>query len=443
MFTRRAFGKLLVKGGMAAATSPLWLDGVCAKAFAQLSSAYKAIVLVSLGGGNDGNNTLIPLDSATYRQYSGLRTSLAIPQASCNVLTGTSGAPVFGLHPALKNVASLYNQGLAAFVTNIGPITKLATKSELVADPSVLPPALFSHPEAIVQWESASTEAYPSTGWGGRMADLLASQSGSLPPLIDTGGASIFMAGRSVQAVSVIASGKFPSAIPAGLQSAMVAIANQDATSQNQIVAQAAKVRAAAFDQQAMLAQATASGNSLKTNFPQSGFGQSMQTIASIINGRSVVGASRQIFYVQQGVYDTHADQLGAHTGYLTDLDAGLGAFMSALQEMGLANQVLVCTHSDFNRTMLANTEAGSDHAWGNHQLILGGGIRGARVIGTYPDLDLGGSMDLNGYGTWIPTLAPVQMAAGIGAWMGLSQSDIASTFPELANFPSGPITLT
>jgi uncharacterized protein (DUF1501 family) len=167
-----------------------------------------------------------------------------------------------------------------------------------------------------------------------------------------------------------------------------------------------------------------------------------MKAIASIVNGRSVIGATRQIFYAQQGLYDSHSNQLGAQASNLADLDAGIGAFMSALQEMGLANQVLVCTHSDFNRTTLANTAGGSDHAWGNHQLILGGGIQGGRMIGTYPDLDLNGSMDFNGYGTWIPGLSVTQMTAGIGAWMGLNTTQIAAVFPLLSNFPAGAISL-
>ena len=116
---------------------------------------------------------------------------------------------------------------------------------------------------------------------------------------------------------------------------------------------------------------------------------------------------------------------------------------MAALQEMGLANQVLVCTHSDFNRSITANVSAGSDHAWGNHQIILGGGIRGGRIIGSYPDLDLGGSMDLNGYDTWIPTLSVSQMAAGIGNWMASFAPQIASVFNDLVNFPGGAISLS
>ncbi len=442
MISRRSFAKLAVRAGIAAATAPLWQDALCARAFATMRSGYRAVVLVTLTGGNDGNNVLIPMDNASYAQYASLRTALALPQSACHVLSSPTGSPVFGLHPSLSNLAQLYNSGVAALVTNVGPLVKPVTKAALVADPGLTPEALLSHPAGVNQWESASAEALPLTGWGGRIADLITSQSGSLPPILDASGESIFTVGRSIQAVSVSSSGGAPSVFPAGIQDAILAIAQNDTQSSNQIVSQAAELKVQALNLQTLIAQAQTSGPPLKTVFPGSGFASSLQAIASIINGRGAIGASRQIFYVRQGEYDTHANQLGTHAANLSELDGGLGAFMAALQEMGLSDQVLVCTHSDFNRTMLSNTAGGSDHAWGNQQLILGGGIRGGQIIGTYPDLDLGGSMDLNGYGTWIPSLSVSQMVASIAAWMGLSSTQIAEVFPDLANFPTGYISL-
>ena len=168
-----------------------------------------------------------------------------------------------------------------------------------------------------------------------------------------------------------------------------------------------------------------------------------MKAIANLINGRSVVGASRQIFYCQQGVYDSHTNQIAIQANYLNEFDAGIGAFYTALQEMGLSDDVLICTHSDFNRTFAANGSGGSDHAWGNHQLIIGGGIKGGQIIGTLPELELNGPTDLNGYGTWIPTMSVCQMTGALGLWLGLSSAQVASAFPDLVNFTAGAISLT
>ena len=442
MLSRREFVNIAVKTGLASASAPLWLHETSKRAFGQLSGTYKAIVVVSLQGGNDGNNMLIPLESAKYNEYAAIRSLIAIPQSACLPLTaaGTDGA--YGFHPALGNIAQLYNDGSALVVANVGPLKTPATKSQLTVSPNLIPEALLSHPAGAAQWESASTMEYPSTGWGGRVADLVGSQSGSLPPVLSAGINSIFSVGHSVQGIVVSSSGAL-TALPSGIDAAVLAIANDDAASRNSLVAQAAKLRLQATQQQVLISQALNAGSPLKTRFPTTQFGQVMESIAGVVNGRSVIGASRQIFYCQQGAYDTHVQQVSVQNGYLRDLDAGIGALTGALHEMGLQNDVLICTHSDFNRTLLGNGSGGTDHAWGSHQLIVGGGIRGGRIIGHVPDPELGGSLDLNGYGTWIPTLSVTQMTAGIGAWMGLSNSQLATVFPDLGNFSQGPILLT
>jgi len=439
--SRRALLRFAAQSGLASVTAPLWSNLVSSEAFAQTSGTYKAIIVISLPGGNDGNNTLIPLDTDVYNQYQSLRPSLSIWRGDAQALTfpGTDGKP-YALHPTLRNVASFYNQKRAAVVANIGPLKQPATKAQLLANPSLLPASLFSHTNAIAQWHSSSTAAFPTTGWGGRMADLLVSQSGSLPPILDAGFSSLFTVGNAVQAIAVQANSGNLVALPAGMDAAILSIAQADSSSKNNIVAQAAQLRTAATQQQLVIAQAQAMGANLATRFPNNGFGNALKAVAECIAGRSVIGASRQIFYCNQGGYDTHDNQLGVHYNLLADLDSGLGSMMAAIDELGLSGQVLICTLSDFNRSMTANDNAGTDHAWGNHQIVLGG-IKGGQILGQYPTLDLGGSSDLNAQGIWIPTLSVTQMAAGIGAWMGLNPTQLATVFPDLANFPTGALS--
>ena len=443
MINRRTFLSHVSKAGLAGASAPLWLNLLSRSAFAQAGSGYKAVVLVSLPGGNDGNNMLIPMDSADYGQYAALRgSSLAIPQSGINVLQGTLSGKSYGLHPSLTNVAALYNQKRAELVANIGPLRAPATKAQILADSTLLPEALFGHPQQLAQWESATTSAAPVTGWGGRVADLLTAQSGSLPAMLDAGPSSIFTVGNAVQGIAVQADGGDLVALPTGMDAAILAVAQAESQSPNALIAQTAKLRVLSAAQQVILKQAQAAGSGLQTVFPTSGFGNVLQTIAQVISGRSVVGASRQIFYCTQGGYDTHQDQYGYHAAQLADLDGCLMAFMKALDELGLTNQVLVCTHSDFNRTMQGNSTNGTDHAWGNHQILLGGGIQGGRILGSMPTLELGGSSDMGSQGLWIPTTSVTQMTAGIGSWMGLNQTQLAGVFPDLANFPTGMLSL-
>lgn len=248
--------------------------------------------------------------------------------------------------------------------------------------------------------------------------------------------------GRTIQGIAVQAQGEGAIAIPSSLQTAVQTLAANDAESDNRIVAQVAQLRRSSMAEQALLLQAAQYGTLPTAKFSNSAFGASMKMIAQIIGGRSIIGASRQLFYCAQGNYDNHAQLVAGQGAALTDLDTNLGAFMDALDDMGMTDSVMICTHSDFNRTMQSNINLGSDHAWGNHQIILGGGALGGRILGDFPDLDLGGDSDLGTQGIWIPTTSVTQMTAGIGSWMGLSETQINAVFPDLVNF-QGRLHLT
>lgn len=438
MFTRRQFMKLSSRAGITAATLPLWSNEICTKAFAQLSSSqYKAVVVVHLNGGNDGNNMVVPLSNTVYNQYALLRGRVALPQSSLIPLTGTDNSsfgPV-GMHPSLNKIAGKFNQRQAVVIANIGPMVKRLSKGELLASTYLQPEGLFSHPAGSAQWQSASTVALPDTGWGGRIADVYSGQSGSLPPVFTASGSTIFTVGHSVQGVAVQAQGGGAVAVPAALQAAIRTLAQSDMRSSNLIVAQVARLRESSMAEQALLLQASQYGSAMTQGFSATALGASMKMIAQIINGRSIIGANRQLFYCVQEGYDNH-QQLNQYQGAnLADLDTNIGGFMDAIDEMGLTNQVLICTHSDFNRTMQGNINLGSDHGWGNHQIILGGGIAGGRILGDFPALELGGSSDFGTQGLWIPTTSVTQMTAGIGSWMGLTDNQLNSVFPDLPNF--------
>lgn len=441
MLTRRNMLKRTMQFGLASATSSFWNGGAGTRAFAQMSApSYKAIVVITLEGGNDSNNVIVPMDPAEYAEYAKIRGPVAIPITDLIPLNSVSGQPRYGLHPALPNIAKLYNQQRAAVVANVGPLVAPLKKSQSSGWGTPEPDSLFSHPDGVKEWESASAYDGSLTGWGGRIADQVAGQSGSLPPVLNCGLQSLFTVGQQIQAVAVQSGGAFP-ALPAALQTTINTIAQSDSACQNFLVREAAKVRQASLSQQAILTQAMGY-RTLRTPFGASGFNQTMNSIARLIAGNSVIGASRQIFYTQQGSYDFHANLLPQHAACLQDLDQGIGSFFSALDELGMSNQVLVCTHSDFNRTCTSNSNAGSDHGWGSHQLLLGG-LNGGRVLGTMPALDLSGSDDWNGLGIWVPTTSVVQLAGGIGQWLGLNTSQLGTVFPELSNFPSGLLSLS
>jgi uncharacterized protein (DUF1501 family) len=137
------------------------------------------------------------------------------------------------------------------------------------------------------------------------------------------------------------------------------------------------------------------------------------------------------------GGYDTHNEQRGDQANRFNELAPALAAFQRAVDGLGVADQVTAFTLSDFNRTFRINANAGTDHAWGGPQLVMGGAVKGGAFYGQYPDLTLGGPDDASDYGAWIPTTSFDQYGATIAKWFGVPEAALTSVFPALGSFPT------
>jgi uncharacterized protein (DUF1501 family) len=160
-----------------------------------------------------------------------------------------------------------------------------------------------------------------------------------------------------------------------------------------------------------------------------------MAQIAKVIQVRAQLGLSRQIFFASLGGFDTHTSQLSTQDSLFTQVSQALAAFYQATEELSLAGNVTTFTQSDFNRTFQPNVNAGTDHAWGGHHLVLGGAVRGGELYGTLPSFELGGPDDAATEGRWIPTTASDQYAATLALWFGLSPQLLPAVFPNIAGF--------
>jgi uncharacterized protein (DUF1501 family) len=177
-----------------------------------------------------------------------------------------------------------------------------------------------------------------------------------------------------------------------------------------------------------------------------SGLGRQLYQVAKLIAGNATVQGDRQIFFAQAGGFDTHAGQIagsateGEHARRLQEVGDALAAFYTAMKNLGLGQSVTAFTQSDFGRTFKPNSSNGTDHAWGNQHLVVGGAVRGGATYGTYPQLVLGGDDDVGTesweqHGRWIPTTSVDQYAATLLGWFGASDAQLDAALPNLRNF--------
>jgi uncharacterized protein (DUF1501 family) len=364
---RRAF---IQHAGALMGTTALGQLGAFA-AHAAAASDYKALVCIFLYGGNDANNMIVPLDSAGYANYAQTRSYLALPQAQLLPLAAASGAAQYGLHPALPGLQSLWAAGQLAVVANVGTLVQPLTKTEYLSTSTLKPESLFSHIDQQHQWQaSISSTSSSNSGWGGRLADQLATLNvnASVPPMISTGGNNLFVTGAASQALVIPVSGSFGlngfsnSAADAARRSALEQLLNVD---QSINLTQAAQsIMTGALASSAILNPIlTTTDATLSARFAglTSNFSKQLLAIAKVIEARSTLGASRQVFLATLGSFDTHTNQLDEQQTLFSQMDPALTAFHGAMADIGAGSSVTSFTLSDFSRNFLPNTGGGTD----------------------------------------------------------------------------------
>ena len=401
---------------------------------------YKALVGLFLFGGNDGNNLLVPNDTAGYADYQRARPVLALPRAQLLPIQPRSVATPFGLHPRLGRLQALFASQRLAIAANVGTLERPVTRADLMSESAPVPPNLLSHEDQQLQWQAAELLGGKESGWGARLVDRLQplSPSARFPPASSLAGASLFCEGARGGSAVVPTDGVSALAgiDPTDLADPRVAALQQllSLDSGVKLMQRANAGLQTAIRDARTLSAALASAPALATRFPDTDLGRQLQQVARVISVRGVLGLQRQVFFAGLDGFDTHGEQLATQDQLFAILDQALGAFYDATVELGVASQVTTFTLSDFGRTLQPDSNGGSDHAWGNHHLVLGGAVRGD-LYGRFPTLALGGPDDGSEEGRWIPTTSVDQYAAALGRWFGVSDPDLAAVFPRLANF--------
>jgi len=418
-------------------------------ALAQSGPNYRALVCIFLFGGNDSNNTIIPMDDTSYPAYTSIRGSLALSAPELTPTVYSAANAPYAFHAKLAEIASMFASKELAVVANVGSLVQPLTRAQYQAQQTPVPLNLFSHSDQQLQWQTSVAQGNSPTGWAGRVADYIESQkinASTFPVFFSVAGNALLGSGAATQPVAMAPGGTLALSgfnSSAASQARWSALNNLLTLDSGVSLAQAAnETLANSIGDATALGQALAKGTPLKTQFPSTPLAQQLQQVAQIIQVASYLGMSRQIFFCSLGGFDTHAGELEAHNTLYPELSQAVAAFYAATQELGIAQNVTTFTESDFSRTFQPTTTDGSDHAWGSHHLVVGGAVQGGQIYGAFPAFELGGPNDTDTRGRWIPTTSIDQYGATLASWFGIPDTALATVFPNFPNFGAQKIGL-
>jgi len=324
----------------------------------------RVLVLIQLNGGNDGLNTVIPLQNDVYYQK---RPKLAISSGKSFMLNKE-----YGLNTGLKSLEPFWKEGKMGILRNVG-----------YPDPNM------SHFRSTDIWVTGSdSDEYENSGWIGRFMDAQFPETGAtlrtypVAVQIGTNQSLIFQNKTSPMSMNLSDPGMFERLSREGKAYAVNG-APSNAFSHEQ--AWIRKLANQSYTYAGAVHQAS-KNSSNEVAYPprsQSGdLGVNLSIVARLIKG----GLKSRIYLVSLNGFDTHVNQFNQHEALLKNLGDSVTAFYADLAKQGLSNKVLTMTFSEFGRTLRENGSEGTDHATGAPLFLFGDEVNGG-FYGKAPDL--------------------------------------------------------
>jgi len=364
------------------------------------------LVVVQLGGGNDGLNTVVPHSNDAYNRA---RPTLAVPQKDIIRVTDT-----LGLHPSLAPVKDLYDKGAMVLIQGVG-----------------YPNPSRSHFKSMEIWHTADPEGrIVRYGWIGRYFDskcpvceqpTVGVNAGSTMPL-----AMQAESGTGVSLESPEAFQWMPTFNGLGPKEELELFKLLNAPAPNEPgtidFLRHTAMNAYVSSERVRSAVSTYKGG---INYPNSPFGSSMRMIAQLIAGK----LPTKVYYANMGGFDTHAAQRGTHERLLRQFAEGIAAFYKDLEAQGNGERVITMAFSEFGRRVAENASGGTDHGTAAPMFVFGKALKGG-LYGTYPSLtdldqgDLKHSIDFRSV-----------YATVLDRWLGADPSKILGANFDRLNF--------
>jgi uncharacterized protein (DUF1501 family) len=354
-------------------------------------SPHRLLILIALKGGNDGLNTLIPYTDSQYRI---LRPDLAIPVDQVVKLSEQEG-----LHPQLAPLREVWQAGELALVRGVG-----------------YPEPNLSHFRSMDIWETGSASAETlTTGWLARCFNRHSPPADRIVTGVTVGNDAAGPLQGSASALTLTDIALFqqqarwlglaPSTVPAN-------------PALRHIVAVENRIRQAAGQLKR--------GHRFETTFPEGPFGRALRTACEVIASRK--RASVAVVHLSLPDFDTHVRQAARQARLLQQLAEGLVSLRAALRELGVWNETLVMTYSEFGRRPRQNANRGTDHGTASVQFVLGGAVKGG-FHGAALDLT---NLDSNGNPGFVVDFRSLY-ATVLEKWWGMeSRSVLGERFKTL-----------
>jgi len=407
-FSRRQVLAAMGVGAAAVGLGPLLSPGI---SFAATPWTGDTIVLLSLRGGFDGLNAVAPVNDPNYQA---LRPGIKVPVGSALRLDSR-----FGLHPALRDLLPLWNNGKLGLVHATG-----------LAQPN------RSHFEAMEEIERAAPGSSLRTGWLGRTLGMHTSSGAFNAVQVGWSETPRSLAG----APPVLSMNRLRDVNLSGADDATRRTAWSRALSALHSTApsdlrNAASTTLGALSTAARL-QDDDSLNDSSVVYPNTDTGRALKDIARIIKAK--VGA--RVITLDVGNWDMHVDLGRIDGGWMydsfRDLGASLAAFAADLGDE--LDRTTLVTLSEFGRRAEENESNGVDHGWGNVMMLLGGHVRSGSVLGTWPGLR---SVDLADGDLRATTDYRAVLADVLSNRTGASVAEIRSVFPGFTGATLGVTT--